>query len=347
MSDPPVVNFRFAPKMPINTRLMWIAILLFAGFAIQFSFSIWLGWLVFLVGCCLGIIRGKSIEPDVPANAEWKTTTIEELEDIRKLARQIGERKGRANAFRATSGAGCGFVFLTLVVSTVITIIIASTVDRFGVGGSRLAAPMQGGLVYPIWILDSLTILIPIWFAGWLNFWEPPQLPQKADYLLKIGQAYKDQPALEFVPSLSVSTKNDLSVPRDARMLVRFKDGPPEFIGIQIQISMNDVQGTKYPYSYSVIIAKKEFGLKQKALPLLDPPGGGGVLARLFKTANDRKELAFPQYNGSIVELSSESDVDVVVVRQLTSGTGYHTTIDQAKAVFANALGLANKILGR
>ena len=345
------ICFMFASRMPMNNRIKWIAGLIGVGVILQLFVSIFLGWLFVLAGCLLGVIQGKSVQPEVSGAGEWQTTTIEELQDIEKLSMQIGKWQERTDAFKAVSGTGCAVVVLALCVVLLGAVIIAAFVDRgvdiFDSSGGLFSPPIRGGAVSVLWVIDALTMLIPIWFAGSMSAWKPPLLEEKAGYLLYIYCRFKSEPDLEFLPSLNVAKAGDRVVPTDCRLLAKIKTAPSEFIGIQVQISMNDVQGKKYPYSYSVILAKKEFKLAQRVSNFLTPPDDGGWLGlgKLLKSANDRREMAFSQYDGSITELEAESDVDVIVVRQVTSDEGYHTSEEQAVEVFDDALKLARLIL--
>lgn len=342
------LQFAIVSSMPMGARLGWIACLLLGGFAIQLTVSVFLGWLVFLAGCLLGIIRSKSTEPKVGGKGDWSTTTIEELERIEKLSIRIRNWRERTNAFRATSGGGCAMVLFGLIGLFVSTFLIAEYVDRAPdfllMLGMVFVPPLRGGFVAPIWAIDVFTLFLPIWFAGALAAWEPPELPRKARYLLDIYGRYKSQPELEFLPSLYVQAKDDRAVPTDCRLMIKFKDAPKEFMGVQVQISLNDVQGTKYPYAYAVILAKKAFGLTKKAAPYLEEGEGGGLLG-LFKSAADRKELELKQFAGSVAEIEDQPDVDVVVVRQVAAAKGYHTTEEQALEVVSDALNLVQLVL--
>jgi hypothetical protein len=132
--------------------------------------------------------------------------------------------------------------------------------------------------------------------------------------------------------------------------MVKIKDTAPDFMGIQIQTSLNDVQGRKYPYTYCVLIARPAFNLIEKATKVVEmPPEGGSMVGflGLFADANDKKEAVFPRFEGSLVELKEEGEVDIAVVRQRTGGKGYTTFPDQAAAVFAAAYSLAKRVLGQ
>ncbi len=40
--------------------------------------------------------------------------------------------------------------------------------------------------------------------------------------------------------------------------------GPEEFLGVQIQLSINRVQSRAYPYLYRVLLARQGFGLRER-----------------------------------------------------------------------------------
>ena len=50
------------------------------------------------------------------------------------------------------------------------------------------------------------------------------------------------------------------------------------------------------------------------------------------------------RFHGEIVQLETSDDVDVVVVRQPTKGTGYHTRKDNMVRVLDNSLELARRV---
>lgn len=336
------INFRFLPTMGIQTRFILIAGLIVTGFIIQLVFGTLFGWPLVLLGAILGSVRGFSTEPELVGTEEWQTTTIDELESIEELSRKTKEWHSPSDMFRPTTGAGCGMLVLALTVLVISSLVIWFTVDL----PSTRSAIMRR-MVTPIWILDFVTMLLPIWLVGWIRVWEPEVLSRKTSYLLGIYRTFGTDPNLEFVPSLLVTKQDDRSVPHDCRLLVKVRTAPAEFVGIQVQVSMNNVQGSLCPYCYSVIIAKPEFGLKPRAEKHLSPPEPGGFagLGALFADANARKEMAFLRFRKSLVEFASEADVDVIVVRQNTRGKGYHTSKEQAFQVFNDALDLTMLIL--
>ncbi len=142
-----------------------------------------------------------------------------------------------------------------------------------------------------------------------------------------------------------VGTTAQGSVPVDCKLMIKFRDSDKNFMGIQVQTTLNSVQGTKYPYTYCVLIAKPEFGIREKIKQFIETPPPGGFSVGLFGDSNAKKEAKFARYRGCVIESKTEKDVQIVVVRQNTSGTGYRTSPEQAAVVFGAAHSLAVRVL--
>ena len=95
---------------------------------------------------------------------------------------------------------------------------------------------------------------------------------------------------------------------------LRPKDDPDgDFIGIQVQVAMNNVRGIDYPYLYCVVLVKKE-----RRLPMVDPRKGDVVF-----------------------EPGSGDDVRYLVVRQHADNSGgWHTDAASIGLIVTEALRL-------
>ncbi|MBM3334738.1 hypothetical protein FJY63_08760 [Candidatus Sumerlaeota bacterium] len=104
--------------------------------------------------------------------------------------------------------------------------------------------------------------------------------------------------------------------------MAQFDNAPKDFMGIQVRVSLNDVQGTKYPYLYCVILAKPGFGLSQwKTQPKM---GAGQVTT----------------------EYQESGEVELIVVRQTTTRrSGYHTNKAAQARVFEAAVEICRRNL--
>ena len=344
----PAPEFLFAKSMSAGSRLALVAFLAALGLALQLFASVFLGWLLIFAAVMLGATAWRSNEPHVTAAGEWRNVTTAEIEEARKLISSAANVKGANAPFYLGSVTGCGLLVLLIVGTLFVGAMLGSAVDR-GTSEPSLGPVLQGGSVSLIFIIDSLTLLLPMWIFGWVRTWQPPNLEMRLDQMWHIYSKTSSDPKLDFQPSLQVAKCKDGSVPMDCRLMVKLKDSDPNFMGIQIQTSLNDVQGRKFPYTYCVLIAKPEFSLVDKAKNIVEmPPTGGftvGFLG-LFADANEKKEAKFPRYQGAVVEIKKEGDVEIAVVRQGTGGRGYTTSPEQAYQVFSVAYALARKVLG-
>ena len=341
----PTPEFVFAGKMPISTRLMWIAGLAVVGIAIQLLYSIFLGWPLVLVAGLLGTVRSRTNEPTLQRKREWNNVTIEELEQAQELITRTQKWRSETGVFSGGSAKGC-----TLGCASVLGIMLAggmllSRVDSGGDLDLLFEPVVRGGWLSLLFTLDTLTLLAPVWLFGRVTAWEPPDLKIRVAQLMHIYKTASANPRLEWQPSLQVRKSTDGSVPMDCRLMAKVKDSDKDFMGIQVQTSLNRVQSKTYPYTYCVLIAKPEFGLIRKLTPVIDIPPPGGFRLGLLADANAKKEAHFARFGGALVEVKKEGDVEIAVVRQPTSGTGYHTSPDQAMEVFSAAYQLAVRVL--
>lgn len=343
-------EFMLAKKMALSVRLGWVAALAIVGVAVQLLFSVALGWPLVFVAILLGLPAGKSNEPRLTAAGDWQNVTSAEFETAIKLL-SIKEAAVRpANLFSATAGSGCGLTILLLVCVGVTTAVIYGAADQGVSGDSAFRPVVQGGSLAFLFLIDSLTLLLPLWLLGRVKAWEPPEIRLKIEQLIHIYGRMASEPGLECQPCLRVARSAEGSVPTDCKLMYKLKDADPAFMGIQVQTSLNDVQGRKYPYTYCVLIAKPEFGLIEKAEQVVElPPRGGFGLpwGGLFSDSNAKKESKFARFANAVVELKNEGEVDIAVVRQNTSGTGYTTSKEAALGVFQCAYDLANLMLVR
>ena len=143
--------------------------------------------------------------------------------------------------------------------------------------------------------------------------------------LLEKMMAILSQPSdIQVLLMLSTNdVKGGGRIPMDARLLIRFLNAPDYFLGMQIQISMNSVQGTFYPYLYCVLIAKREMTLFEK--------GTQWIHQTPSKIVFEKKRL---------------EDVEVLVIHQKTTrNSGYHTNLKAADRIVQTSLDLARKLL--
>lgn len=338
-------DFVFAKKMRLGTRLVVLAGLAAAGIALQMLASVFWGWVFVFGAALLAAVRGQNNEPSWTGPGEWQNVTMDELKQVEELADKGRKALGEAGVFNPTSITGCTMGCLLLVGIGLVTAMLAVVADQ-GISEATVLLPViHGGSVALLFAVDALTMLAPIWLFGRVSAWEPPNLRPRIRQLTGIYEMLSSNSNLTFQPSLMVRETEGGSAPVDCRLMVGLRDASPDFMGIQVQTSLNSVQGKTYPYTYCVLIARPAFGLIGKAEKLIETPPSSGFATGLFSDSNEKKEAKFARYQGALVELDREGDVEIAVVRQNTKGSGYHTTPQQAATVFWAAFALARQIL--
>ena len=292
-----LIQFYLLPKMGYLTRLELAGGLVVVGLALQLFWQTQEFTMMFIVtlpivlaGNLFLLARGYNLAVEkVSVSGEWQKTTRDRFQKTRDLEKQV--KKWDETAIDGTCVTGV-FSFIAV---------------ALGVAGVWFLLNVI--LMEPHWAIvfpaDAAAILLPHWFTGVRRGWKPVALRQEVDAVETALEAIEgfDEPPCQIQPMFEMGGR-EKKVPVGARAFVRFPDGPEAFLGVQFQVSLNDVQGTKFPYLYAVLVAKKGFGLLEDHL------------ARIQAGASD--ELT--------VETSTEEDVDVVVIRQTTTKkTGYHT----------------------
>ena len=132
---------------------------------------------------------------------------------------------------------------------------------------------------------------------------------------------------VQVLPMLStLETNEGKRVPEDARLMLKFLNAPANFLGVQVQLSINNVQGTDYPYLYCVVLAKKE--------------------EKLFAKKAKMIESTITSVDNVTSETQVSEDVDVLVIRQFTTKTsGYHTDLNACKNIVNLSVDLTRKLI--
>ncbi len=134
------------------------------------------------------------------------------------------------------------------------------------------------GLAWLPFSLAAFTLWAPMFLNGMRAPWHPNQLIIKAQALAPIGQVVQDvcPDAYDVVPLLGLVEGKRGRYPVDARVMLRPKaDDGSGFIGVQVQVCINSVQGKNYPYVYCVVLGKPEFEIRASHPKLVLEPGHG------------------------------------------------------------------------
>ncbi|MEO0124159.1 MAG: hypothetical protein ABIL69_09190 [candidate division WOR-3 bacterium] len=302
-------NYYILGKISPKLRNFLTVVLFFTGFALQLSSRNILVGLPFFIFCLLlNLIRNFTIKPIRAQKLEWKEVTPERVEQVYKHCQRLSKIRGGA--------MGCVVFFI------VVFFLIFFVPVLLEIFGEIIHIPDP----FPIiaLIIDSLIVFSGVLLSGNRSVWIPNNLDVKMPIIKRIinHPVFSKDPNLKIIPYLEIGNTKDGQFPNDTRILIRFKDAPQDFIGVQFQISINDVQGKKYPYCYCVIIARKSFGLFAKFKPF--------ELERIT------------------IETETSSDADVIIIRQTTTkSSGYYTNEATQDYILSSSINIVKKLILR
>jgi hypothetical protein len=161
-------------------------------------------------------------------------------------------------------------------------------------------------------------LLVPLWFSGIRTVWQPSELRKKGE-ALAIARAAAAGPAggrFDFIPMLALRESKRGRYPVDARLMLRpSREDATGFLGVQVQVSINSVQGTDFAYLYAVVLGKAPFTI----------PGKAG--RRTFSGVD------------LVGEFGEKDGVRFLVIRQhADKGGGWSTEKQQIEVIVAEAL---------
>lgn len=301
-------GYYFLPGLSFGVRFFIIAILFLGGLVVQLFFSkIMPGVLMVFAGALLSTQRAISTADQFKrvGKEEWKTVTLEQWRRVNELKKNCSKWQSSISNINSFPGA----VLLIAVIASVF-ILAAFVID-------------EDEMMFFMIVGNILAVYLPVLITGSLKAWSPPGIDIKIKALENIIYAFNnlDSAELELNPMLglvAVKGKEGM-MPVDAKLMLKFKNAPAGFYGVQVQCSLNDVSGTKYPYLYCVILTAPDF------------PKDPGKLPRPVT-----KNITF--------EPSSSAEAKLLVIRQKTSKTsGYHTDASTQVKIVRTALEIASK----
>ena len=206
------------------------------------------GLLPLLAGHVALWARSQTTAPGgaTPAHEDvWAPVEDEWLERVSDLE----ERGARwdATPWDVSNGRGClallGVLLLVAVLATLVgTALGPDALVRVAVGAALL--------------------FVPLWLSGMRTTWNPSELRKKGEALAVARAAIADAGGKDFdlVPLLALRVGRRGHYPVDARLMARpAREDDSGFLGVQVQVAMNNVKGTDYPYLYAVVLGKGGF----------------------------------------------------------------------------------------
>jgi hypothetical protein len=301
------LSFRF-PVGGIARRFLAAGALFAAGLWLAcFTESVWLqrlGFAVLLAGHVPLWVRTQSNAPGgaTPAHEEvW--VPVEDAWLDRVLAHERRGERWDTTPWDVSNRQGKFVLILLLAALAGVPFVVGTLV------WSPFLLRVAGAVPF---------IVVPLWFNGMRTTWNPSELRKKGE-ALAAARAATEAPAkglFDFVPMLALREGRRGRYPVDARLMLRpSREDTSGFLGVQVQVSINSVQGVDYPYLYAVVLGKGGFTLPGKA----GRRRVGGV--------------------DLVSEFGEKEGVHFNVIRQhADKGGGWHTEKAQIDVIVAEAL---------
>jgi hypothetical protein len=231
-------------------------------------------------------------------------------DDWLKRVEELEKRGARWDTTPWDVSNGVGFLSL-------IGVLLLLAIVAFGLG-----AALGPDALFRVAVAAPL-LFVPLWLNGMRTTWNPSELRKKGEALAVARAALEEAAGKDFdlVPLLALREGRRGHYPVDARLMARpAREDGSGFLGVQVQVAMNNVKGTDYPYLYAVVLGKGDFR---------------------FPKRPDRERLLGLDL---VIEAGESEGVRYRVVRQHadTSG-GWHTEPDHIRGIVAAALDQARE----
>lgn len=300
-ADRSIVVFKFWPSLAYPARLCAAFALIGAGLVAQVATASFLwGALLVAAGNLLTLVSGYDNRVDFgkfDPGAEWVSIEREKLAELRRLDRRI--RRWDRSALDVTNPLGAAIFVL-------VTLGLAAAALLF-TGPARILA------------LDAALLLLPHWLTGVRSVLRLPGLLVKIDVVQGLLAVLDRERRPHRVHLLALLGGAGTRLPADVKFRVDLASRPEGFLGLHGQVVLNKVQGRSYPYFYTVLVARRGYGL-------------GEIYGR------------YRAPGGLAKEFNQKDDVEVLVIRQATTkSSGYHTDLPAAETILREALALADE----
>jgi hypothetical protein len=300
------LHFHVGKSLSYATRLKVAFNLVFAGLVVQILTPpyFYVGLPIMFVGILFVLTKGyDNTMHGRRSGSSWRPATLDQATRIMNIDRQ--SKDWDLDSIDITNSQGCA-VFGALTI-----LIVGGTLSLYHFGHEQLAYMLPA---------NAAVLMLPFWFTGTRSIIKKDALILQTKFLLDIYRKVKtrltESEHFEF-QIRSVTVRDGSSTgqePRDIKAGIRWSDASDDFLGLQMQVSINQVQGRKYPYYYCVLVAKH----------------GGDLLSVIDRGSRPP---------GIVAENESDDDVDVLVIRQKTTkNSGYHTDLGAASRILDLAL---------
>jgi hypothetical protein len=288
-------------SMPKFVRITLTLLILLIGFSLQLRDHLIIGSRCIIFASLLNILRMAHIKAKSVATQDWARVTFEEFNKAVERIKSMKKWEGFSTGGR-------------------ITLVVVVTFLGFFILPA-MAAIFSTFMV--LLLVDFYLLFVPLFISGSRSAWIPENLELKINTLLRVCQLefIRTHPNIKIQPYLLIGKeKTNSNFPLDTRLIIEFPKASKDFIGVQVQVSINKVGSTAYPYAYAVIIAKRTMNLPMK----------------------DK----FSADKNIVYEYKVQDEMDILVIRQFTTRTsGYNTNDKVIAAIVSQAVGTSLQLL--
>lgn len=289
--------------IPFSLRLVLFGLLDASGIAVQMLFRLGSvpGIALVAAGSVLLLARSYSNKPDDLGEEAWKPVSMDEFHRVRSTL--LKTRKNRLPLFYRPAAVGI------LIVPVIILLFITIRVSASG-GASG------GGISLFLAVIDTFLIAFPLLLSGQIRLWTPRELAMKVDTFYPIAAAGPYE-GLVLTPYLRFDRdRSGQEIPEDVRLMAELRRNPDDFVGIQLQVAVNNGPQGTVPYLYAVYLCR----------------GQGETYSKIRNS----------DFGSFITEAGGDGEYGTIVVRQETTGTGYRTTASDCRRLFKTVTGALN-----
>jgi hypothetical protein len=280
----------FVPKIPFSLRLIIFTLCEGTGLLIQLFFPSLLLLSIIIMICGALFIAAKNYKnkPIDLGFEDWKPAALKEF---RRIEENLKMTKEISYPFLYKNGFG---IFLLVV---------------FGIISFFAFVSEEYHIL--IIVLDLFIIFFPVSRTGLVKLWTPAQLTMKMNrFKTVLDEATGSPDDLIITPYLRLDKdKEGRQIPEDVRLMLEPRRKPGDFVGVQLQVAINNGPHGAVPYMYSVFLCK-----------------GKGESYRILRDMS---------FGSMIKEPGGDEEYGYIVVRQKTSGSGYHTDPGDCQRLFA------------
>ncbi len=302
------MKYHLLPNLTLHCRLGIFALLETSGVALQMLVSRggFPGILLMLGGISFLLSENYNNAPEDQGYADWKPVTFKELSRIRinmKDTRQFT----LPMYFRSSASVGAVIILLALLI---IPLLLEAHPGRY----------------YYLPLVDLFIITLPLFFSGKIRLFYPSLLDMKFNAFDGILQETPEGSDICVTPYLRFDRdKAGHLIPEDLRFMVELRRNPPDFLGAQFQVAINNGPNGAVPYMYAVLLFRKE-AVPQGQKSSFDHLAGLD-LGSFF-----------------ITETGEDEDFQTLVIRQKTTGGGYHTEPQDCRNLYRHILKVMNSL---